>query len=176
MANAQDVYKSLINADALPQIQTEKPTAKADDVLSAILLETNVDDLTIANTETEQLAKVKVSKVAKKINRPSSLMRKLDTDYYKLMSEGGKGVVIQIAGFSNELLWQKFLASYPQQVFFSYQKKVDNSVLTVVTSKVYPNRTAAKEAMQALPEIIIQQQLWLKPISTVIAEINTFKE
>jgi len=172
-ASVKDINHALISTSSILNKMTENSPAKTKDVLGALLTK-EVENSVAIKVENKDASNLPDTNILN-ANKPH-LIGTLDTDYYMAMSEGKGGVVIQVAGFSNSWLWQKFLALYPQQVFFSYQKNLANNVFTVVTSKVYPNRLAAKEAMQALPEAITQQQLWLKPISTVIAEINTLKE
>jgi len=167
-ANAQEINKVLVSPELI--VVNARLPAKTNDVLSALLVkEGQVADVTQLANRTPEVISLKENE--------QSLINDLNSNYYFTMSEQAHdGVVVQIAGFSDSQHWHNFLALYPQQELYSYQKILSGSVFTVVTSKVYPNRILAKEALQALPEAITQRELWLKPISTVIAEINTFKE
>jgi len=161
-ANAYDINQALIK----PKLITEaiNTSAEANDVLSALLV-SEEPPLEVSQPKEINLA----------VNK-AVLINALDTDYYLTKSEDPQAMVVQIAGFSDSKHWQDFLALYPQQEFYSYQKVLSDSVFTVVTSKVYPDRFTAKASIQNFPEPITKRQLWLKPISTVITEINTFKE
>ena len=161
-ANSEEIFQALINPNLLAN-RGSKP-AKTNDVLSALFTEEEVQIPT---------SDIEVSKLAVK---KQQFTNTLDADYYFTMSEQPNGVVVQIAGFSDSQHLTKFLALYPQQEFYIYQKTLSDDVFTVITSKVYPDRLTALAAMRNFPETITERQLWLKPISTVIAEINTFKE
>ncbi len=166
-ANVQEINLALLNP--IPVVKNESVPAKTNDVLSALLSK----NINVIKTKPVEYSNSEVSVIE---SSEQSVMHVLDTDYYFEMMEEFDGVVVQIAGFSDSQHWQDFLSLYPEQEFYSYQKVFSDNIFTVITSKVYPNRLAAKEAMKTLPEAIIQRDLWLKPISTVIAEINTFKE
>jgi DamX protein len=96
-------------------------------------------------------------------------------NYYQAKAiEYKQGYVIQIAGFSDSKLWQRFIEQHSSESLFSYQRLLADKDFTVVTSKVYPNKLEAKAAILLLPAQLIERKPWLKPISSVINEINTF--
>lgn len=171
IANAQEIHQALINDISIMEV--DSLSAKTKDVLGALLVvneASNEEEVSSPITENNEvkLTDTNITQVG--------LINSLDATYYSSMSEEPEGVVIQIAGFSDRQHWQEFLSLYPEQAFYSYQKSLNGELFTVITSKVFPDRLTAKTAMQNLPEAITERELWLKPISTVIAEINTFKE
>ena len=85
------------------------------------------------------------------------------------------GYVIQLAGFSDKKLWYGFIDKYPTESLFSYQRLLAQQRFIVVTSKVYANKAMAKAALKLLPVSLSIREPWLKDISLVISEINTFK-
>lgn len=95
--------------------------------------------------------------------------------YQNKAEEIDKGYVIQIAGFSDEILAKRFLSLYPEENFYSYQKQLNGKNFTVITTKVFLNKTEAKSIIQSLPIQLIERKPWVKSISSVINEINTFK-
>lgn len=95
--------------------------------------------------------------------------------YQNKAEEIEKGYVIQIAGFSDEILAKRFLSLYPEETFYSYQKQLNGKNFTVITTKVFLNKTEAKSIIQSLPIQLIERKPWVKSISSVINEINTFK-
>ena len=95
--------------------------------------------------------------------------------YQNKAEEFDKGYVIQIAGFSDEILAKRFLSLYPEENFYSYQKQLNGKNFTVITTKVFLNKTEAKSIIQSLPIQLIERKPWVKSISSVINEINTFK-
>lgn len=100
----------------------------------------------------------------------------ISNSYYKTKSEEfGKGYVIQIAGFSDNKLAERFLSLYPEQNLYSYQKQLNGNGFTVITTKAFPNKADAKSIIQSLPMQLIERKPWVKSISSVINEINTFK-
>ena len=161
-ANSEEINQALINPEH--RVNKAYRPAKTDDVLSALFTDEAIEN---------PISDIEVSNLVVDIQQ---LTNTLDKDYYFTMSGESGGVVVQIAGFSDNQHLEKFLALYPKEKFYIYQKNLDDDVLTVITSKVYPDRSTALIAMQNLPEAITKRQLWLKPISTVITEINTFKE
>lgn len=162
-ANVREIYSALVNPYVNAISNNKSIPAKADDVLSALLLQEEFSGQ-VSSSEDSNL----------NASDPQPI-KSLGTDYYLAISGESQGVVIQIAGFSDSKHLQQFLDLYPQQEFYSYQKRLSDSALTIVTSKVYPDRSTARAAMQNLPKAVTERQLWLKPISTVITEINTFK-
>lgn len=100
----------------------------------------------------------------------------ISNSYYQTKSEEfGKGYVIQIAGFSDNKLAERFLSLYPEQNLYSYQKQLNGNGFTVITTKAFPNKADAKSIIQSLPMQLIERKPWVKSISSVINEINTFK-
>lgn len=101
----------------------------------------------------------------------------INNSYYQIKAEEfSKGYVIQIAGFSDEILAKRFLSLYPEEDLHSYQKQLSGKLFTVITTKAFPNKAEAKSIIQALPIQLIERKPWVKSISSVINEINTFKQ
>lgn len=63
---------------------------------------------------------------------------------------------------------------FTKQALYSYQRELNNNSFTVITSKVFQNKAAAKAAIELLPIQLLVRKPWVKPISSVISEINTF--
>ncbi|WP_019029577.1 SPOR domain-containing protein [Colwellia piezophila] len=95
--------------------------------------------------------------------------------YYNQVIVHEQGYVIQVAGFSKPLVWQHFIKNNPNEILYSYQKKLNGQDFIVVTSRVYSNKTAAQIAIKLMPANLSKRRPWLKDISSVIKEINTFK-
>jgi DamX protein len=100
----------------------------------------------------------------------------ISNSYYQTKSEEfDKGYVIQIAGFSDNKLAERFLSLYPDENLHSYQKQLSGKDFTVITTKAFANKAQAKSIIQSLPIQLIERKPWVKSISSVINEINTFK-
>jgi len=98
-----------------------------------------------------------------------------DLNYYQTNAKEHKqGYIIQIAGFSDPKLWKRFIKHHDAESFYSYRRLLANNEFTVVTSKVYFNKAEAKAAISQLSPQLLERKPWLKPISSVINEINTF--
>jgi DamX protein len=95
--------------------------------------------------------------------------------YRQAITVNKSGYVIQIAGFSDKQLLQDFLSAYPEQNFHYYNKLLQGNSFTVVTSINYPTKIAARAAIERFPEALKARQPWIKSISVVLNEMNTFK-
>lgn len=169
-ANSEDVLQALLGNNGAKQVVSAP--AQVGDVLKALVTADT-------NSEAEEkplvgkkeanaihLDEVGVFQVTSKGITPSY--------YHTKAIEHKKGYVIQIAGFSDTNLWQSFIDQHATESFYSYQRLLADKSFTVVTSKVYSNKAEAKAAITLLPAQLIERKPWLKPISSVISEINTF--
>ncbi|GAA5141442.1 SPOR domain-containing protein [Thalassotalea piscium] len=96
----------------------------------------------------------------------------IGNEYYKRYTAG---YVIQIAGFTQESIKQEFLADFTTLEFKQYQRILNEEVMTVLTSKYYPTRAEAEQALYALPQTILSRSPWIKSISAINNEINAFE-
>ncbi|PKG83149.1 hypothetical protein CXF85_11470 [Colwellia sp. 75C3] len=136
--------------------------AEAGDVLQALVIADNKSDANVARATTKEAA-----------NQTQTV--EITNSYYQTKAEEYEnGYVVQIAGFSDENLLKRFLALYPEKNFHSYQRQLNGKSFTVITSKVFKNKTEAKATIQSLPIQLIERKPWVKSISSVINEINTF--
>jgi len=100
----------------------------------------------------------------------------INPNYYQAKAiEHKQGYVIQIAGFADVKLSKRFIEQNSTEGLHSYQRYLADKDFTVVTSKVYATKAEAKSAISLLPAQLIARKPWLKSISSVINEINTFK-
>ena len=93
----------------------------------------------------------------------------LTPDYY---INKPAGYVVQLVGFSDHALLERFIKNYPDIEYFSYQKKLNNKMFFVLTTKIFENKEQARIAMQFLPQDIIDRGIWIKELSMVQDEIN----
>lgn len=170
-ASNEDITNAIL---ALPQSTINKiQPAKANDVIKALALNSN------SINQNEAL----ISSVDKKVILPTlkehaqlSKVAVIDSNYYYNQAViYDQGYVIQIAGFADEKLWRHFVEEQTVDNFFSYKRLLNGSSFIVVTSKVYANKDAAKAALNFLPASLSERKPWLKDISSLIKEINTFK-
>ena len=183
-ASAEEINRAIL---ALPVLsQAMQVPANADDVINALAQPSN--SLTTAVIPPKGIANEKANSIAEKrvINEQgdkketeiakTSTVTKIDNNYYQnqvVVYE--HGYVIQLAGFSDKKLWHGFIDKYPTESLFSYQRLLAQQRFIVVTSKVYANKAMAKAALKLLPVSLSIREPWLKDISLVISEINTFK-
>jgi len=96
--------------------------------------------------------------------------------YYQTKAKEYKsGYVVQISVFSDENLLQQFLKQHNKENFHTYQRRLEADNSTVITSKVFQNKAEAKAAIELLPTQLIERKPWVKSISSVINEMNTFQ-
>jgi len=159
-ATSEEINQVLITKFLVTAIQ--KLPAEAGDVLQALVILDNKSDDNVVRATTKELA-----------NQTQSV--EITTNYYQTKAkEYENGYVVQVAVFYKEKLLQRFLSLYPEENFYSYQRQLNDKIFTVITSKVYQNKVAAKATMQLLPIQLIERKPWVKSISSVINEINTF--
>ena len=174
-ASAEEINRAIL---ALPVLsQAMQVPANADDVINALAQSSN--SLTTAVIPPKGIANKQVNDQGEK--KPTEIVKtttvtKIDNNYYQnqvVVYE--HGYVIQLAGFSDKKLWYGFIDKYPTESLFSYQRLLAQQRFIVVTSKVYANKAMAKAALKLLPVSLSIREPWLKDISLVISEINTFK-
>lgn len=170
-ASSEEISAAIL---ALPALE---PTEDTAEVIDSLTISPSIDELTSA-TEANQsvFESIKAEKDDNLIKAIDSTSQKIDNHYYlNQIVIYEEGYVIQIAGFTDKALWQQFVDTFSQEELFSYQRLLKEQRFFVVTSKVYPSKAAAKEALALLPESYSQRKPWLKDISSVINEINTIK-
>ncbi|WP_206486263.1 hypothetical protein [Thalassotalea sp. G2M2-11] len=86
-----------------------------------------------------------------------------------------QGFVIQIAAFSQQQVLAEFIAEYPSLSFEQYQKNVNGSVMTIVTTGIFDTQAVAEQVIVTLPNTIKQRSPMIKDISVINQEINEFK-
>ena len=159
-ATSEEINQVLMTTFSVAAI--EKLSAEASDVLQALVIVENKIDDNIVRATTNELAN-------------QTQLVETATNYYQTKAkEYENGYVVQVAGFSDEKLLKRFLLLYPEESFYSYQRQLNNKKFTVITSKVYQNKASAKATIQLLPIQLIERKPWVKSISSVINEINTF--
>jgi len=159
-ATSEEINQVLMTTFLVAAIETS--SAEASDVLQALVIVENKIDDNIVRATTNELAN-------------QTQLVETATNYYQTKAkEYENGYVVQVAGFSDEKLLKRFLLLYPEESFYSYQRQLNDKKFTVITSKVYQNKASAKATIQLLPIQLIERKPWVKSISSVINEINTF--
>ncbi|KGJ89724.1 SPOR domain-containing protein [Colwellia psychrerythraea] len=180
-ATSEEINKAIL---ALPIAnQYKQVAAKANDVLKALSLVNDYDELQAADSSSHDNS---YSQADNESNADKVIVNKRDielvnkaeinSNYYQNQAVvHEQGYVIQIAGFTDNNLWQRFIKQHGPENLYSYQKLLADKGFIVVTSKVYSNKTRARAAIKSLPASLGVRKPWLKDISSVINEINTFK-
>jgi DamX protein len=130
----------------------------------------------VANTEEPSKISTKDSNL--EILTKADGAKELSNGYYyqEKAKQYPDGYVLQIAGFTNVKLSERFLKLKSSESLYHYHKNRAGQQFTVVTSKVFINKVEANNALLKLPKPLLDRKPWLKPISSVINEINTFKQ
>ncbi|PKI17304.1 SPOR domain-containing protein [Colwellia sp. 12G3] len=160
LASSEEINQALMTIYLANPI--EKISAEVDDVMQALVVADDKIDIHVDNAASKEIAnQIKVAEIT-------------NNYYLTKAKEYENGYVVQIAGFTDETLLQRFLALYPEENFYNYQRKLNDKSFTVITSKVFQNKAEAKATIQLLPIQLIERKPWVKSISSVINEINTF--
>jgi len=161
-ATSEEINQALMTIQLVNPIK-EIP-AEVGDVLQALAVTDNKIDANDINIASKEIAN-------------QNPLVEISNNYYKTKAkEYENGYVVQIAGFSDERLLKRFLSLYPEENLYSYQKQLKGKNFTVVTSKVFSNKSEARATIQLLPLQLVERKPWVKSISSVINEINTFKQ
>lgn len=161
-ATSEEINQALMTIQLVNPIK-EIP-AEVGDVLQALAVTDNKIDANVINIASKEIAN-------------QNPLVEITNNYYQTKAkEYENGYVVQIAGFSDERLLKRFLSLYPEENLYSYQKQLKGKNFTVVTSKVFSNKSEARATIQLLPLQLVERKPWVKSISSVINEINTFKQ
>ncbi len=169
-ARVEDVLQALLADKSAKQI--DLLPAHAADVLQALAV---VDTHSKAETRVLLNPKEPLENKLAEVGMLQTSSNKIGLNYYQAKATKHKqGYVVQIAGFADAELSKRFLEQNSTESLYSYQRVLADKDFTVVTSKVYATKTEAKAAISLLPAQLLERKPWLKPISSVINEINTF--
>ncbi len=162
-ATSEDIHQALIID---PTSAPEKIVpAKIAEVLHAIVVHENRESHDVVVSQSEAKTKEYTSVAAP------------NNHYYQLQAKQyPQGFVVQIAGFADEKLLKRFLTQNMSENLYHYQRMMAGKKLTIVTTKVYSSKAEAKAAITKLPQSLLERKPWLKAISSVVDEINTFKQ
>ena len=161
-ATSGEIYQALLTIDLVDPIK--KIPAEIGDVIQALAIADKNIDVNVINATSKETVK-------------QNQAAEITNNYYQTKAkEYENGYVVQIAGLFDEKLLKQFLSLYSEENFYSYQRQLKGKSFTVITSKVFPNKAEAKAAIQLLPIKLIERKPWVKSISSVINEINTFKQ
>ncbi len=158
-ATSEDINQLLITVNSDQYI--EKIPAEVADVMQALMgVAKQVDNNVVSTTESDSSEGQTIE---------------ISNSYYQTKAKEYKnGYVVQVSVISDDNLLQKFLKEYTKESFYTYQRRLKGNNFTVITSKVFQNKAEAKAAIELLPTQLIERKPWVKSISSVINEMNTF--
>jgi len=169
-ATSEDVLQALLADSSVKQ--ADLIPAQAGDVVEALVV---TDKYSEDEASTLVSAKEPSAYQLDEVGTLPASSNEINLSYYQTKAiEYEQGYVIQIAGFADAKLSKRFIEQNSTESLYSYQRVLADKDFTVVTSKVYANKAEAKAAISLLPTQLIERKPWLKPISSVINEINTF--
>jgi DamX protein len=85
------------------------------------------------------------------------------------------GFIIQFSGFTQQYVFDEFVAEYKEINFVGYYRWLNKKPLLILTSKAYNTRQAADKAIALLPLTLQQRGPWVKSLAAVNKEINAFQ-
>ncbi len=182
LASVADVHFALQGQDSSQPLPL---AAKRGDILQALVLaDSSVNDIhapVAANLEKPVLISTNTQVTAQQVSlndltvdaesNASPLAVTLTEQYY-LNSDNG--YVVQITGFSDLSRLEEFIKQNKDLEYFSYQKNLNSQKFIVLTSKIFSDKAEAKAAMNELPQVIRNLGSFLKSVSIIKGEINTF--
>lgn len=183
IASVSDVHLALLTQERSENLQPVK--AERSDILQALMLaEPTVKENPLAtNLEEPILIPSKALVTPKQVNIDDAKSEKLSNlakfpvtlnEQYYMNSE--KGFVVQITGFSDLVRLEQFITQNNEIEYFSYQRNLNSQKFFVLTSKIYSDKTQAREALNKLPPVISNLGAFLKSVSTIKREINTVSQ
>ena len=69
-------------------------------------------------------------------------------------------------------LLSRFIEQYPELEYFSYQRRLNNELFVVLTTKIFGSKEQARAEIQLLPQAIIERGVWVKALSIIKTEIT----
>jgi len=158
-ATSEDINQLLITVNSDKYI--EKIPAEVTDVLQALMGVAKQVDNNVASTTEDDSSEGQTIEIS--------------NNYYQTKAKEYKnGYVVQVSVISDDNLLQQFLKEYSKENFYTYQRQLNGNSFTVITSKVFKNKVEATTAIELLPTQLIERKPWVKSISSVINEMNTF--
>ncbi len=158
-ATSEDINQLLITVNSDKYI--EKIPAEVTDVLQALMGVAKQVDNNVASTTEDDASEGQTIEIS--------------NNYYQTKAtEYKNGYVVQVSVISDDNLLQQFLKEYSKENFYTYQRQLKGNRFTVITSKVFQNKVEATAAIELLPTQLIERKPWVKSISSVINEMNTF--
>jgi DamX protein len=86
------------------------------------------------------------------------------------------GYVVQIAAFNDMQSTRQFLVLHKQHKLYWYKKVVKNQAYIIVTTITFINKAEANKELASMAKPLLKRKPWIKPISSIIEEINTFNQ
>lgn len=181
LASASDINLALVSPNSSQDLLNL--TAKRDDILQALMLTEPSNNNLIEQIEDEVVVSANIKTTSNINNSPDIVLEKANNlttlpialnDQYYLTAE--EGYVVQITAFSKLSLLESFIHNNKGLDFFSYQKVLNNQKLFVLTTKIFRDKTQAREEITKLPPEIKKLGSFLKSVSTIKSEINIVKQ
>jgi DamX protein len=159
-ASNDEIYLALLNVHS--PIEKALP-ADSNDILQALAK--------VAKTTQKITVSEANATVLKKSQSSDNRQYYLDS-----VKQYPSGYVVQIAAFNDMQSTLQFLALHKQHKLYWYQKVVKDETYIIVTTITFINIAAANKELASMPESLLQRKPWIKPISSIIEEINTFNQ
>lgn len=174
LATYNDINNVLLN---IAEVSENQVTATSIEVFNALLPEETVSVKKQPKIK-QTTSKINSSNVpVNRENQVNELILNDSSAYYrKSLLSNNQGYVVQIAGFSDQNLLHDFITAYPSIELHHYYKSLQGKLFSVVTSISYATKGDARAAIALLPKTLRERQPWIKSISIVIDEINTFEQ
>ena len=184
-ATTDDIYLALLasatDSSALSDDNVVNLQAKPADVFNAVIAnKSEVNDVIFDREKvlavTQIIPDISLTAQAKftktKVQSSDTAASGIDPQYYL---KAQQGFVIQLGGFSYPSVFEEFISEHSLLEYYGYYRQLNQQQLLVVTSRIYGSRDEPDQAKAKLPELIKQRGPWIKTVSTINNEINTFQ-
>ncbi len=198
-ASTEDVKMALLGKEVL-LTKTAEASANTVDILQALALNTVTeaksivttqvkplliksalakDDLTKHSTTQLKSEQIQVKLIEKEqikpltnSNLPLDFPLSLTPNYYL---NSPTGFVVQLVAYSDMTLLSRFIENHPSLEYFSYQKRLNNQLFVILTTKVFDSKAQARAVLELLPAEIIKRGSWIKALSIIKTEITALR-
>jgi DamX protein len=167
------------------RITNNTKQASNDEIYLALLnVHSPIEKALPANSHDILEALAKVAKTTNKTDVPEeniTILKKSQSSnngeyYLDSVKLYPNGYVVQIAAFNDMKSTLQFLTLHKQHNFYWYKKVVKDESYIIVTTITFMNKAKANKELAGMPESLLQRKPWIKPISSIIKEINTFNQ
>lgn len=172
-ADINDIYAALTNSpeDSELVIEEAPEIAMAADIFSALDSSNSVKEPELTS-DAALVETAVITTKPKEIATEQQSISHVKPEYYL---SARQGYIIQMAGFAEKSRFEEFLTQFPLMDYYAYLKKLNDTQILVVTSRIYQTRREAEEKLASIAGSLGAVRPWIKSVAAVNNEINAFQ-